>query len=57
MNEEIWKDIKGYEGLYQVSNLGQVKSLNYNHTKQEKILKPKISKTAGGYTWKYKEKE
>ena len=25
--EEIWKDIKGYEGLYQVSNLGKVKSL------------------------------
>lgn len=25
--KEIWKDIEGYEGLYQVSNLGQVKSL------------------------------
>lgn len=25
--EEIWKDIEGYEGLYQVSNLGNVKSL------------------------------
>lgn len=25
--EEIWKDIKGYEGIYQVSNLGKVKSL------------------------------
>lgn len=25
--KEIWKDIKGYEGLYQVSNLGRVKSL------------------------------
>ena len=24
---EIWKDIEGYEGLYQVSNLGRVKSL------------------------------
>ena len=36
---EIWKDIKGYEGLYQVSNLGRVKSLNYNRTKKEKILK------------------
>lgn len=24
---EIWKDIKGYEGLYQVSNLGKVKSI------------------------------
>ena len=27
MSEEIWKDIKGYEGLYQVSNLGRIKSL------------------------------
>lgn len=25
---EVWKDIKGYEGLYQVSNLGRVKSLD-----------------------------
>lgn len=25
---EIWKDIKGYEGVYQVSNLGNVKSLS-----------------------------
>lgn len=25
--EEIWKDIKGWEGLYQVSNLGRVRSL------------------------------
>lgn len=33
--EEIWKDIKGYEGKYQISNLGRVKSLNYN----TKILK------------------
>ena len=28
MQKEIWKDISGYEGLYQVSNLGNVKSLN-----------------------------
>lgn len=25
--KEMWKDIKGYEGLYQVNNLGDVKSL------------------------------
>lgn len=30
MTEEIWKDIKGYEGLYQVSNLGRVKRLKVN---------------------------
>lgn len=48
MNEnEIWKDIEGYEGLYQISNLGRVKSLNYNRTNQEKILKQ--IKDRGGY--------
>ena len=26
--EEIWKDIEGYEGKYQVSNLGGVRSLD-----------------------------
>lgn len=25
MNKEIWKDVVGYEGLYQVSNLGRIK--------------------------------
>ncbi len=28
MQKEIWKDIKGYERLYEVSNLGRVKSLD-----------------------------
>ena len=32
---EIWKDIEGYEGLYQVSNEGRVRSVRNN-----KILKP-----------------
>lgn len=43
---EVWKDVVGYEGLYQVSNLGRVKSLErevWNHqgytTKKERILK------------------
>lgn len=40
--EEIWKDIKGYEGLYQVSNLGRIKSLRTN-----KILK--LSNNGKGY--------
>lgn len=43
--EEIWKDIKGYEGLYQVSNLGRVKSLGNNKTKKEKIMKPSVNKS------------
>lgn len=39
MEKEIWKDIEGYEGLYQVSNLGRVRSLNYNQTGKVKVLK------------------
>ena len=31
--QEIWKDIEGYEGLYQISNHGMVKSLPRNTTK------------------------
>lgn len=27
---EVWKDIQGYEGLYQVSNMGRVKGLRKN---------------------------
>ena len=45
--QEIWKDIEGYEGLYQVSNKGRVKSLSRlvvrvgkpNYITKEKILK------------------
>lgn len=50
--EEIFVDIKGYEGLYQISNLGRVKSLErqvigkYNsiRTLKEFIMKPNIIK-------------
>lgn len=46
--KEVWKDIEGYEGLYQVSNYGRVKSVakkvTYDNGKEvnykEKILKP-----------------
>lgn len=50
--KEIWKDISGYEGLYQVSNLGRVKSLPKKvgarnawrkcdgYIQEERILKP-----------------
>ena len=37
--KEVWKDIKGYEGLYQVSNMGKIKSLKFSHGNKEKILK------------------
>ena len=39
--KEIWKDIPDYEGLYQVSNLGRVKSFQRN---REMILKPRDNK-------------
>ena len=35
--KEIWKDIKDYEGHYQVSNLSRVKSIKFG---KERILKP-----------------
>ena len=48
---EIWKDIKGYEGYYQVSNLGKIKRLegidNIGRKKRSKILKP--TKFSNGY--------
>lgn len=52
--EEIFKDIPGYDGLYQVSNLGRVKSLpkkmfsgTIHYIRKEKILDP--SKDIKGY--------
>jgi hypothetical protein len=44
---EEFRDIPGYEGLYQVSNLGRVKSLGNNQKRKEKILNPRVS------TWGY----
>lgn len=54
---EVWKDIEGYEGLYQVSNKGRVKSLErtvwtgrgYYQTLPERILKP--CKDSRGYLY------
>lgn len=43
VNEE-WRDIEGYQGIYQVSNFGRVKSLKFG---KEKILRPR--KTRNGY--------
>ena len=43
---EIFKDIVGYEGLYQVSNLGNVKSLKFG---KEKLLKLQLSTTGYFY--------
>lgn len=52
MTEEIWKPVLGYEGLYEVSNLGRVKSLfrivrsgEHYLTVREKILPATITRT------------
>lgn len=52
---ETWKDIQGYEGLYQISDLGRIRSLgricnsknNSKSKKKEKILTQEV--TAFGY--------
>jgi hypothetical protein len=49
IDKEEWRDIKGYEGKYQVSNLGNVKSLQYKRLGKERILIPYIS-NRGYYT-------
>lgn len=41
--EEIWKPVVGYEGLYEVSNIGRVKSIRFG----EKIMK--LSNISSGY--------
>lgn len=38
--KEKWKDVKEYEGIYQISNLGNVKNIKYN-----RLLKPTLGKS------------
>lgn len=46
MNKEIWKDIPNYEGLYQVSNFGRIKSLiKWNISKKKFEKNQLIRKT------------
>ena len=47
--EEIWKDIAGYEGLYQVSNFGNVRSLKYRRSNEIRQLTPKCNNS--GRLW------
>lgn len=41
MEKEFWKDIKGYEGLYQVSSLGRVRSLDRELYQQGRVQRYK----------------
>lgn len=51
--KEIWKDVKDYEGLYRISNLGRVKSLiqwNGNeYINNERIINGWVQNTRNGY--------
>lgn len=47
MEQEIWQDVVWYEGLYQISNLGNVKRLWF----QKNILKEKILKFWKSKSW------
>lgn len=44
MKEEIWKPIKEYEGMYEISNNGRIKSLNRINEKG-RFIREKIMKT------------
>lgn len=44
--KEVWKPIKGFEGLYEVSSIGRVRSLNYRQTGKSKEL---AFEEVGGY--------
>jgi len=47
--KEEWRDIPGFEGIYQISNTGKVLSLNYRNRGYAKELTPKINNK--GYLW------
>lgn len=44
---EKWKSVVGYEGLYDVSNLGRIKSLPKGQFRYERILKPYVNPKNG----------
>lgn len=63
MEKEIWKPVKGFENIYEVSNLGRVKSLartikaiygKATHYSEQKIKVGKRNHCAG-FKWRYYE--
>lgn len=50
MKDEIWKPVIGYEGRYEVSNKGRVRSLPKYRAKESIVLKQYVSK-ANGYCY------
>jgi len=55
--EEIWKDVPNYEGIYQVSNIGNVKSLDRIKISRNKKIKIKgrvlKGRLSGNKNWEY----
>lgn len=49
MKNEIWKPVKGYEGLYEVSDLGRVRNINFRNT--GKTLYRKLQTNNDGYKY------
>ena len=56
-NKEIWKDIEGFEGKYQISSMGRVKSLNFKLTGKEQIMSLKVNKYGYKQILLYKDKK
>ena len=59
--KEIWKDIEGYEGLYQISNFGRIKSLERKCLRSDGIerrvnerilIQGNLNNTCGGKPYK-----
>lgn len=44
IKDETWRSVKGYEGLYEVSDLGRVRTLNYHRTGKVKVMRPGLGK-------------
>jgi NUMOD4 motif. len=45
--KECWKAIKGFDGRYEVSDKGRVRSMNYKNTGAIKILRPSKNPSTG----------
>lgn len=45
MQSEIWKDIPGYSGLYQVSNLGRIMSFKNQYGRGPRLMNGEITKS------------
>lgn len=51
MQGEVWREVAGYETLYQISNFGRVKSLGNSQARQEKILKQQLQRDGYKRVW------